>query len=138
MSAKTFVRTATATAAALTALSSQAAVINLIDVGGVTGSAAELGFKAAAAYWGNMFTNNVTINLERQVRSAGRRHHRVHRQHEGRTSASPTGRAGFNATKSGSAIDQSIVLPTLTGGGISGHTVGVMEPETTTPTCRPC
>jgi hypothetical protein len=40
-----------------------AAVIKLIDLGGVTGSQAELGFKIAAAYWGSILTNNVTINL---------------------------------------------------------------------------
>jgi hypothetical protein len=37
--------------------------INLVDQGGVTGSASELGFKIAAAYWESVLTNNVTVNL---------------------------------------------------------------------------
>ena len=40
-----------------------AATINLVDVGGVTGSPAAKDFKIAAAFWGKMFTNDVTINL---------------------------------------------------------------------------
>ena len=54
------------TAAALMAIgsvSANAATINLIDLGGVTGSQAEQGFKVAAAYWGSMFTNTAVINL---------------------------------------------------------------------------
>ena len=54
---------ATAVAATIVSSYSQAAVINLIDVGGVTGSAAEKGFQAAADYWGKMFTNDAVINL---------------------------------------------------------------------------
>jgi hypothetical protein len=41
----------------------EAATIYLIDIGGVTGSQAEKGFKTAAAYWGPVLSNNVTINL---------------------------------------------------------------------------
>ncbi|UYY78745.1 NF038122 family metalloprotease [Sphingomonas sp. R1] len=37
--------------------------INLVDNGGVTGSAAELGFKIAAGYWESVISTNVTINL---------------------------------------------------------------------------
>ncbi|MBS0479379.1 MAG: NF038122 family metalloprotease [Proteobacteria bacterium] len=98
--------------------------INLIDLGGVTGSQAEQGFRIAAAYWANILTNNVTINL-----GVG-------------FSALPTGVIGstgstradysvanwesrVNATKSNSAIDQNIVLPTLTAGGASFITNGV-------------
>jgi hypothetical protein len=40
-----------------------ALTINLIDIGGVTGSQAELGFKAAAHYWESVFTNDATVNL---------------------------------------------------------------------------
>lgn len=43
--------------------SANAAVINLVDLGGVTGSAAATDFNIAAAFWGSMLTNNVTVNL---------------------------------------------------------------------------
>jgi hypothetical protein len=123
MSAK-FVRTAIASAAAMVAAASQAATINLIDLGGVAGSQAEQGFKIAAQYWGNMFTNTATINLgvgfaplaTGIIGSTG--------------SASmdysvATWEARINATKSLSTIDQTLILPTLTTGGISGLTAGV-------------
>lgn len=65
MSSK-FVRTAVAAAATLAVVGSQAATINLIDLGGVTGSQSEQGFRLAARYWGEMFTNTATINLDRK------------------------------------------------------------------------
>ncbi len=119
-----FIQTAVAAAAALAAVGSQAATINLIDVGGVTGSQAEYGFKLAAKYWGSMFTNNATININVKF---------------GALPANVIGSTGstkkdysvanwenrVNLTKSNSAIDQGIVLPGLTGGGISGLTAGV-------------
>ncbi len=40
-----------------------AATINLVDIGGVAGSRAEQGFNIAAAYWGSVLANDVTINL---------------------------------------------------------------------------
>jgi hypothetical protein len=40
-----------------------AITINLNDIGGVTGSKAELGFKIAAAYWSRTLTGNAVINL---------------------------------------------------------------------------
>ncbi|HEX7948532.1 MAG TPA: NF038122 family metalloprotease [Phenylobacterium sp.] len=40
-----------------------ALTINLIDIGGVTGSQAEVGFKVAAAYWGKVLSNTATVNL---------------------------------------------------------------------------
>src|ERR1700744_6301255 len=43
--------------------SANAAVINLVDLGGVAGSPAAEGFNIAAAYWGSGRTNNVTVNL---------------------------------------------------------------------------
>jgi len=42
----------------------QALKINLLDVGGVTGSPAEQGFKIAAKYWESILTNDAVINLE--------------------------------------------------------------------------
>jgi hypothetical protein len=39
------------------------AKINLIDIGGVTGSQAEKGFKIAAKYWESVLTNDVVLNF---------------------------------------------------------------------------
>ncbi len=100
-----------------------AAVINLIDLGGVTGSRSEQGFKIAAAYWGTMLTNNATVNLGVSFASLG----------TGIIGSTGSTRADYslanwearvNATKSGSAIDQNIVLPTLSSGGASFITNG--------------
>lgn len=110
--------------ASLAAGSAKAATINLIDQGGVTGSQAELGFNVAAAYWGSMFTNDATINLG--VRFAPLDPNVIGSTGSRSVDFSVQGWENrINATKSGSLIDQSIVLPGLTGGGISGLTVGV-------------
>ncbi len=122
--ASRFMKTALAAAATLAAAGSQAATINLIDVGGVTGSQAELGFQIAAKYWGSMLTNNATINLN--VRFAALNPGVIGSTGSTRADlAVADWEAAVNATKSTSAIDQNIVLPTLTTGGISGLTVGV-------------
>lgn len=43
----------------------QGLTINLNDIGGVgTGSMAEAGFQAAASIWENLFSDNVTVNLD--------------------------------------------------------------------------
>lgn len=105
-------------------MGSQAATINLIDLGGVTGSQAELGFKLAARYWGEMFTNNATINLgvsfaalpPNVIGSTGSRQVDM---------SVASWESRVNATKSNSTIDQTAVLPTLTGGGITALTTGV-------------
>ena len=121
---KKFIRTALAAAATLAAASSQATTINLIDLGGVTGSQAEAGFKTAAAYWGSMFTNNATINLG--VRFAPLAPNIIGSTGSRQADMSvATWEQRVNATKSNSTIDQNIVLPTLTTGGISGLTAGV-------------
>jgi hypothetical protein len=49
--------------ASLATSSANAAVINLIDLGGVTGTKAQWGFQIAANYWSTILTNNATINL---------------------------------------------------------------------------
>jgi hypothetical protein len=124
MAMKVFLRTATAAAAALTATYPNAATINLIDLGGVTGSQAEQGFKIAAGYWGNMFTNNATINL-------GVKFDALPPNVIGSTGSRATDMSvvdwqnRVNATKSASAIDQAIVLPGLSTGGVIALTVGV-------------
>lgn len=119
-----FTLRAVAAAVALTAGASQAAVINLIDQGGVTGSQAEQGFRIAAGYWGGMFTNNVTINLG--VGFAALDPGVIGQTGSRRVDYTVAGwESRVNATKSNSVIDQTIVLPGLTNGGVSGLTVGV-------------
>ncbi len=119
-----YIRTAIAAAATLAVAGSHAATINLIDQGGVTGSPAEQGFKIAAGYWGHMLSNNATINLGVSFAALG----------PGIIGSTGSRRMdystvdwenAFNATKSSSTLDQSIILPTLTNGGFSGLTTGV-------------
>lgn len=105
-------------------MGSQAATINLIDLGGVTGSQAEAGFKFAARYWGEMFTNNATINLG--VRFAALAPNVIGSTGSRQVDMSVASWENrVNATKSNSTIDQTAVLPTLTGGGITALTTGV-------------
>jgi hypothetical protein len=113
-----------AAAVSLVAGSAHAATINLIDLGGVTGSPAEQGFRIAANYWGNLFTNNVTINLG--VRFAPLAPNIIGSTGSRQVDFSVASWENrINLTKSGSAIDSAIILPGLTGGGVSGLTVGV-------------
>jgi len=118
MKMKTFLVCGTA-AAILAAGGAQAATINLVDEGGVTGSVAEKDFKIAASYWAHMFTNDVTINL-------GVKFNALPPNVIGSTSSNQVvytvddWEAGVNATKSNSTIDQTAVLPTLTPGPIPG------------------
>ena len=118
MKMKTFLACSTA-AAILAASGVQAATINLIDEGGVTGSVAEVDFKIAASFWAHMFTNNATINL-------GVKFNALPPNVIGSTGSSQVvgsvaaWEAGVNATKSNSAIDQTAVLPTINpNGGVS-------------------
>lgn len=103
----------------------QSATINLIDLGGVTGSQAEQGFKIAAAYWGNMFTNTAVINLG--VRFAPLAPNIIGSTGSRRTDQTVASWANaWNATKSNSTLDQTAILPTLSaGGGISYIAQGV-------------
>ena len=105
--------------------SGQAAVINLVDLGGVKGSQAEQGFKIAAAYWGNMFTNNAVINLG--VRFAPLAPNIIGSTGSRRTDQTVADWANaWNATKSASTLDQTAILPTLSvDGGISYIAQGV-------------
>jgi len=102
--------------------------INLIDNGfaGTPAQQAQFreGFRIAAAYWSSVLTNNVTINLGVGTASLG----------TGIIGSTGSTRADYtvanwenrvNLTKSGSTIDQTAVLPTLTGGGASFITNGV-------------
>lgn len=115
--------------AAVAAAPANAAIINLID-NGFAGTPAQqaqfrAGFQIAANYWGSILTNNATINLQVGTSSLG----------AGIIGSTGSTRADVstanwvsrvNATKSGSTIDQTAVLPTLTGGGASFITNGVV------------
>ena len=109
---------------AFAAAPANAATIVLVDQGGVTGSPAQLGFQIAANYWASLFTNNVTIKLG--VRFAPLAPNVIGSTGSSRQDFSVANwEAGINATKSNSAIDQNIVLPTLTSGGATFITNGV-------------
>lgn len=111
--------------------SANAATIHLVDLG-ITDARAAKDFQIAAAYWGSMFTNNVTIDL-------GVGFHSLPPQVIGSTGSAQ--QVYFtsdwidqvNATKSGSTFDQNLVLPTLNGaGGINVIVNGANAGGTTT------
>lgn len=64
MGASKFTAALLASAVALSAAPASALTIALNDIGGVTGSAAEIGFRAAARYWESVISNDVTINID--------------------------------------------------------------------------
>lgn len=105
-----------------------AATINLIDLGGVAGSKAELGFKVAAAFWGNLFTNTATINL-------GVKFAPLDPGVIGSTGSTRTDYGvqawenRVNSTKSNSTVDQTLVLPTITNGTVDYITNGVLDSD---------
>ena len=94
--------------------------INLID-NGFTGTPAQqaafrMGFQIAAAYWSSILTNNVTINLK--VGTAALATGVIGSTGSTRADLSVANwESRVNATKSGSTIDQTAVLPTLNGAG---------------------
>ena len=101
-----------------------AAVINLIDRGGVTGSQAEQGFKMAALYWGSVLTNDVQINL-----SVG--FEQLPRNVIGRTGSTTVEYSveywnhRIGLTKSDSLLDRTAILPALNeDGGVTFITNG--------------
>jgi len=100
-----------AAAALVISSQAQALTINLIDNGGVAGSASEQGFKYAAKYWESVLTNNVTVNLGVGYSALGS-------GIIGSTSSAKYSTAvedvigALNYGRS-SALDMSVVLPTL-------------------------
>ena len=100
-----------------------AATIVLVDQGGVAGSPAAKGFAIAAAYWGSVLSNNITIRLgvgfaplPTGVIGSTRSY--------GQDYSVANWEAGVNATKSNSTTDAGIVLPTLTNGAAAFITNG--------------
>ncbi len=63
---KTLLATTAALGLAITASAPAAAQTKIVlnDIGGVTGSPAELGFKIAASYWESVLTSNVTLHFD--------------------------------------------------------------------------
>jgi len=128
-----------AAAAALAATQANAATIVLVDQGGVAGSKAEQGFNIAAAYWGATLNNNITITL-------GVSYAALPTGVIGSTGSSAMDysvsawESGVNATKSSSATDANLVLPTLTNGAAAfitnGPNVGSMGVNTATSALR--
>jgi len=117
---------AAAVAATLSTGAANAVVINLIDDGTVAGSASELGFQIAAEYWSELLVSDAVINLGISFAA-------LSPGVIGSTGSTKSDFAiedwhnTFNSTKSNSTIDQTIVLPSLSGpdNGISGLTAGV-------------
>jgi len=102
-----------AAAALVVSTQAQALTINLIDNGGVTGSASEQGFKIAAHYWESVISTNVTLNFGVGYSALGT-------GIIGSTSSSKYGVAiqdveGALHAVASSALDQSVVLPAFTG-----------------------
>jgi hypothetical protein len=115
-------------AASLIASAADAATINLIDEGGVTGSPAEQGFKTAAYYWGKTLTNDVTINLG--VKFAPLAPNVI--GSTGSTRSDTTVAAwknGVLATRSGYTLDQTAVLPTLNAQGGASFVTNGARPD---------
>ena len=110
------------------ATGSHAATIQLFDLGGVAGSRAEQGFNIAAAYWGSVLTNNVTINLGVGFDALD----------PGVIGSTGSTRADYSlrnwerqiaATKSNSRLDQTAVLPTLNASGGANFISSGISPD---------
>ncbi|VXC84025.1 NF038122 family metalloprotease [Sphingomonas sp. 8AM] len=103
----------------------EAATINLVDIGGVAGSRAEQGFNIAAAYWGSVLTNNVTINLGVGFSHLG----------DGVLGATDVTVTDYNVrdwegavgnSRSSSTLDRTAILPALNAeGGVSFISTGL-------------
>lgn len=101
---------------AFAAVPAQAATIILVDQGGVKGSAAEQGFNIAAGYWASTLANNVTIRLGVSYAQLAPNIIGSTRSYSSDISVARW-ESLVNATKSNSAIDANIVLPTLNAQG---------------------
>jgi hypothetical protein len=101
---------------AIAMVPANAATIILVDQGGVTGSAAQQGFNIAAGYWASILSNNVTIKLG--VKYAALPPNVIGSTRSYSSDISVANWAQLvNQTKSNSAIDTGIVLPTLNAAG---------------------
>lgn len=131
MTIRNVMKRAAATSAAVLAMACAAAPahaqlkINLIDNGGVTGSASEQGFRIAAAYWESVISTNVTVNLgvgysalgTGIIGSTGSTRYEVATQDV----------IGALAASGNSALDAAAVLPTLSAGTYNDPTFGAIH-----------
>ncbi|MET0307922.1 MAG: NF038122 family metalloprotease [Sphingomonas sp.] len=99
--------------------------INLIDNGGVTGSPAENGFKVAAAYWERVLTNNVTINIGISYSALGAGI--IGSTGSTRYEVATEDVIGAIRDSGNSALDASLVLPTLTAGTYNDSLFGAIH-----------
>lgn len=118
-------------AATLVASSAEANTkINLIDLGGVTGSPAEQGFKIAAKYWESVLTNSANINLG--VRFAALAPNVIGSTGSTRSDIKVADwKTGVLNTRSNSTLDQTAVLPTLNAAGGASFVVNGTRPAPT-------
>lgn len=116
-------------AAGLLAAPASALTIILNNKGGVTaGSQAEAGFKAAAAFWQSALANNVTVNIDVGFSALGAGI--IGSTGSTQYSASATSiLAQLNASKT-TALDQSLVLPSLANGALKMITSGYKNSTT--------
>ncbi|MEW5686204.1 MAG: NF038122 family metalloprotease [Pseudomonadota bacterium] len=111
---------AAALLATVAATPASALVINLNDIGGVTGTQAEKGFAMAALYWQSVITNDVTINFNVGFSDLGP-------NILGGTSSTLTLKtidgvqARIAAFGNGSAVDQQVA-----GGGLAATSLGAL------------
>lgn len=103
----------TAASLCLATASADAAVINMIDQGGLAGTQAERGFKIAALYWGSVLTNDVTVNLGVSLSPNVIAAADVVRQDY----SVADWQRQIALTRSGSTLDQAAILPTLNAQG---------------------
>ncbi len=101
---------------ALAAVPAKAATIILVDQGGVKGSAAEQGFNIAAGYWAQTLSNNVTIRLGVSYAALPKNVIGSTRSYSSDITVANWEKL-VTATKSNSAIDKNIVLPSLNSAG---------------------
>lgn len=116
---------ATTAAFALAAPANAKLKINLIDNGGVTGSAAEQGFRIAASYWERVISTDVTVNLGIGYSALGT------------GIIGSTGSTRYEVAtqdviqairdSGNSALDASVVLPTLTGASFVDPSFGAIH-----------
>ena len=100
----------------LATVPASAATIVLVDQGGVAGSAAEWGFSVAASYWGSVLSNNATIRLGVKYAALAPNVIGSTRSYSSDITVKQWEQL-VNATKSNSAVDTGIVLPTLNAAG---------------------
>ncbi len=111
---------------AVTNTAAPAATIVVVDNGGVKGSQAEKVYATAAAYWGSVLSNDITIRLGSKFVPIG-----GGALGQGGPTTMYYGIAdwknGLVATRSNSTLDRSVVLPELTNGAAAFISHGAFD-----------